>query len=832
MDPDGHSERPYPTLSSTTSVKPSTNGHSALPGDYTAPPRSSAHRTSDSRDFGHLLDAINIGASSPDRSRSSHSRSDSSTWVNQNQNNAHQQRVQKRKRTDSDIGTTAVPKIRRVIQDNVLQRNVAAQNMTTIVTYHAAAAQKSYGQEKRFLCPPPLVRVSGPLSAHLRHQQLKMCVVSELGNILQDHVGQFDAEHGIVCFKQLHISSQGKDKQFQLSLSISDISGLETSDQQPVAGAPPKAPWATLYSAPVHIISKPSKKTTRGNTPGISNMGMIALFNRINSQTVRTKYLSHRPPQSDPSAPAAGGPITLTTSSSHWDPFTIEIVPPEAANAPILYGSRIVLRTGPNATSYEFIVRKVEKHQSLASEYGRQVSQMQKIALMRADLEPVDGKMCYLSALVERPGPEPMPVVPGSTHPTSWRWCEVRQQTAEDGTQTEYHEVNDYATWMITSVAQFETTFFDASGGNVMPPLAPITPAPSAMHGCRWVPPLLSSQPGQDPVAHTLHMGISNFFAHYPSSPLAASWIKTPLQVWLGDLGPLPLTAEEGAINVTQQQHGFVFPATPVHPNVANGSANGNGTSGSSGQLAGSSSSHNGPVASTSAGPGLGPGGGVVVLGNSPPTLRDPPFATYVTVYLPPMEELVSALLDSVRTRRRHAQATTSSRSMSATLQRSGHSRSASISGSGTPRGDRMSVDRPYHSRQPSTSNQRYTSGSTPMHVDDSENDIEQDESSHRDRPSFAERLEEESDAVEEEDVQTLWERKPSLPILFIRGPPDETAQNIQHYQPQYQQRIAFHSGLALRCVAASGEGPENLDGWSVRIDKVQLGSTGPTASP
>ena len=693
-----------------------------------------------------------------------------------------------------------------------------------------------------------------------------------MGNILQDHVGQFDAEHGIVCFKQLHISSQGKDKQFQLCLSISDLAAPENNnEQQPVAaGALPNAPWATLYSAPVHIISKPSKKTTRGNTPGISNMGMIALFNRINSQTVRTKYLSHctpSPPHPDvSSAPLTSAPITLTTSSSHWDPFTIEIVPPEAANAPILYGSRIVLRTGPNATSHEYIVRKVEKHQSLASEYGRQVSQMQKIALMRADLPPVDGKMCYLSALVERSGPEPMPVVPGSTHPTSWRMCEIRQQTAEDGTQREYHEVNDYATWMITSVgafpffwscfvvsvliasvAQFETTFFDASGGNIMPPLASITPAPSAMHGCRWVPPLLSPPPSHEPLPHTLHMGISNFFTHYPSSsPLATAspWIKTPLQIWLGDLGPLPLTAEEGAINVTQQQHGFVFPATPANGSSINGSGIGNSNGVNHTQLSGPSSL-NGSGASTS--PGLAPinapgsrgssngGSGVVVLGNSLPTLRDPPLATYVTVYLPPMEELVGALLDSVRTRRRHLTRPSATLSASSSSSRlayrsgSGHSRSESMSGNGTPRGDRMSVDRPYHSRQPSTSNQRYANSSTSMHVDDSENDVvDQDEyqTQNRDRPSLAERFEEESDGVEEEDIQTLWERKPSLPILFIRGPPDETTQHT----PQHQQRIGFHSGLALRCVAASGEGPDNVDGWSVRIEKVQLGSTGTTA--
>lgn len=379
------------------------------------------------------------------------------------------QRSQKRKRTQSDTGESGtLNKLRRTIQEQVLPRDMVtrSKHMTTITVYHASAAQKSYGQEKRFLCPPPLVRVSGPLVPHLRHQVIKMSVLSETGVVLQEQVASFDQEHGIVCFKQLHITSQGKDKQFQLALSMAEQHGLSMSDtpatpvEMPMSPAKgsfantipilANDPWAAFHSAPVHIISKPSKKTTRGNTPGIANLGSIALFNRINSQTVRTKYLSHRRDN------------VLTTSSAHWAPFTVRMVPEEVHGTPVVYGSRIVLTApaAPDGTggfqSHEYIVRKVEKHRSLSADYGRPVSQMQKIALMRVDVAPVDGKVCYLSALVERPGDEPVTVVPGSTHATSWRLCEIKQDIDPDtGISSEWHEVNDYATWMITSIGEY-----------------------------------------------------------------------------------------------------------------------------------------------------------------------------------------------------------------------------------------------------------------------------------------------------------------------------------------------------------------------------------------
>ncbi|KAG6381086.1 hypothetical protein JVT61DRAFT_5483 [Boletus reticuloceps] len=72
------------------------------------------------------------------------------------------------------------PKIRRTVRDHVSQDPARVIPMTTVMCLHAAVAQKSYGSEKRFLCPPPIVHIQGPVW-QMRSQQLSMAVVSEQG---------------------------------------------------------------------------------------------------------------------------------------------------------------------------------------------------------------------------------------------------------------------------------------------------------------------------------------------------------------------------------------------------------------------------------------------------------------------------------------------------------------------------------------------------------------------------------------------------------------------------------------------------------------------------
>lgn len=70
--------------------------------------------------------------------------------------------------------------------------------------------------------------------------------------------------------------------------------------------------------------------------------------------------------------------------------------------------------------------------------------------------------------------------------------------------------------------AKFQYTFFDAYGRNTTPP-EPITPFPT-----------LFTAPVYRPTTNTMELTISNFFYDDPKTNQPA-----PLEVWLGDIGPL-----------------------------------------------------------------------------------------------------------------------------------------------------------------------------------------------------------------------------------------------------------------------------------------------------
>lgn len=186
--------------------------------------------------------------------------------------------------------------------------------MTTVICLHAAVAQKSYGSEKRFLCPPPVVHIEGPVW-QMKQQHLSMAVVNEGGERTCELKAPMD--HNLTAsFKFLHVTGSAKSKNFLLSLDIAEPAPDGSDANERI--------WASFDSAPVTIISKPSKKTakTRNISSCILAGGPVSLFNRINSQTVRTKYMTIEANQ-------------LCASNVAWSAFAVNVVRPQGAEAPL-----------------------------------------------------------------------------------------------------------------------------------------------------------------------------------------------------------------------------------------------------------------------------------------------------------------------------------------------------------------------------------------------------------------------------------------------------------------------------------------------------------------
>ncbi|KAJ1940378.1 hypothetical protein FBU59_003828, partial [Linderina macrospora] len=268
---------------------------------------------------------------------------------------------------------------------------------------------KSYGGEKRFLCPPPAVLMTGGgRSARTAHHSPMVLSVTTDGTAgpsavpppavtpaadkkarasssahapLECHT-TFNSRN-VALFKSLHVTGMQKAKSFRLRLDL----------LAPAAGV--GAAWAgsgayaSLESDPVAIISKPSKKTAKARNQAscIRGGSLVSLFNRINSQTFRTKYLN---------VDHASG--RWVAQSHNWSPFKVVVVsrPPAAsatagaADAALYYGAEIVLvETRRNFTSPVMVIRKVERGR-LVPDARSPVSQMQKVALQLKPHSPHD----------------------------------------------------------------------------------------------------------------------------------------------------------------------------------------------------------------------------------------------------------------------------------------------------------------------------------------------------------------------------------------------------------------------------------------------------------
>uniref|UniRef100_A0A3Q1HSI9 Uncharacterized protein n=1 Tax=Anabas testudineus TaxID=64144 RepID=A0A3Q1HSI9_ANATE len=149
----------------------------------------------------------------------------------------------------------------------------------TIIILHAKVAQKSYGNEKRFFCPPPCVYITGHgwriTQDHLKGKKQVLCSVTYTLSVSVS----VSLQQMFACAKSLFISDQDKRKHFRLLLQ------LFLGNRQEVG---------SFQSRMIKVISKPSQKrqSMKNADLCISSCSRVALFNRLRSQTVSTRYLS------------------------------------------------------------------------------------------------------------------------------------------------------------------------------------------------------------------------------------------------------------------------------------------------------------------------------------------------------------------------------------------------------------------------------------------------------------------------------------------------------------------------------------------------------------
>uniref|UniRef100_A0A8C3M1S8 Recombining binding protein suppressor of hairless-like protein n=1 Tax=Chrysolophus pictus TaxID=9089 RepID=A0A8C3M1S8_CHRPC len=243
----------------------------------------------------------------------------------------------------------------------------------TVLILHAKVAQKSYGNEKRFFCPPPCVYLGGPGWKLKQEQDVGEAGLRVWGYMGLDTMGsslmetqklsfeeQPDAK-GFGCAKALYISDADKRKHFRLVLKLFFSNGQEIG---------------TFHSKLIKVISKPSqKKQSLKNTDlCISSGSKVSLFNRLRSQTVSTRYLS-----------VEGG--AFIASARQWAAFTLHLADERCTQSEfplregyIRYGSVVqLICTTTGITLPPLIIRKVSKQYAML-DVDEPISQLHKCA--------------------------------------------------------------------------------------------------------------------------------------------------------------------------------------------------------------------------------------------------------------------------------------------------------------------------------------------------------------------------------------------------------------------------------------------------------------------
>jgi hypothetical protein len=251
-----------------------------------------------------------------------------------------------------------------------------------IIIMSPKVGQKSYGNEKRFLCPHPQATLVGktwftptksdnncpvsPLMAPRVNISLEGEAPAKDGHVawitmdnkpLDDkiHTQMITSEDrpflGNVPGKNLHISD-ADSKRREVKALVTVKAPLNASQHNwNGRGLDNDVPLYVFSSKEIKVISKPSKKKSNSKSADliIQHGSTIALFNRVKSQTSSTRYLSVpvdlttykgsdgkpvtgavRPSTANPDPTFQG----FTVTASNWESFIIYLVDPTKACGP------------------------------------------------------------------------------------------------------------------------------------------------------------------------------------------------------------------------------------------------------------------------------------------------------------------------------------------------------------------------------------------------------------------------------------------------------------------------------------------------------------------